>query len=52
MKRDPVCNMEVREESALTAECDGELYYFCSEGCREKFLQERTCRPPRASYDL
>ena len=44
--------MEVDEKSALTAECDGEIYYFCSEGCRDKFLQERTCRTPRASYDL
>jgi len=30
MKKDPVCNMEVDEKSALTAECDGEVYYFCS----------------------
>ena len=44
MKKDPVCNMEVREENALTTECDGEFYYFCSEGCRDKFLQERTCK--------
>ncbi len=29
MKRDPVCNMEVHEENALTAKYDGEVYYFC-----------------------
>ncbi|MEJ2695751.1 MAG: FAD-dependent oxidoreductase, partial [Candidatus Sulfobium sp.] len=52
MKRDPVCNMEVREEDAVTAECDGEIFYFCSEGCRDKFLEERTCKVPRRSYDL
>jgi alkyl hydroperoxide reductase subunit F len=52
MKRDPVCNMEVREDTAITAECNGELFYFCSEGCRDRFLEERTCARPRTSYDL
>ncbi len=52
MKRDPVCNMEVREENAVTAECNGEVFYFCSEGCRDKFLNERVCKVPRRSYDL
>jgi YHS domain-containing protein len=52
VKRDPVCNMEVREEDAVTAECDGEVFYFCSEGCRDKFLKERACKVPRTSYDL
>ncbi len=51
MKKDPVCHMEVKEEEAIQAVCDGETYYFCSEGCRDKFLQERTCAP-RTSYDL
>jgi len=31
LKTDPVCRMEVREEEAITAECDGVMYYFCSE---------------------
>jgi YHS domain-containing protein len=52
MRRDPVCNMEVREEDAVTAECNGEVLYFCSEGCREKFLKEGPCKVPRTSYDL
>ena len=50
LKTDPVCQMKVREEEAVTAECDGELYYFCSEGCRDKFLKDRTCE--RTAYDL
>ena len=50
MKQDPVCLMEVKETEAVTAECDGVLYYFCSEGCRDKFLKERTCA--RTAYDL
>lgn len=52
MKKDPVCNMEVEEEGSVTAECDGLLYYFCSVGCREKFLKEKACKVPRTSYDL
>ncbi len=30
--------MTVDEASALSAECDGEKFYFCSEHCRQKFL--------------
>jgi alkyl hydroperoxide reductase subunit F len=52
MKKDPVCNMEVSEKDAFTAECDGLLYYFCSEGCKEKFLKERARKTPRTSYDI
>jgi NADH-dependent peroxiredoxin subunit F len=50
LKTDPICQMEVRESEAVTAECDGVIYYFCSEGCRDKFLQDRTCA--RTAYDL
>jgi alkyl hydroperoxide reductase subunit F len=39
MARDPICNMEVREESALREERGGKVYYFCSEGCRQRFLE-------------
>ncbi len=52
MKRDPVCNMEVREDTGITAECSGVVHYFCSEGCRDKFLKEMACKLPRTSYDL
>ncbi len=44
--------MEVDENSAIIAECEGIIYYFCSEGCKEKFLNERTCKVPRSTYDL
>lgn len=52
MKRDPVCNMEVDEKDALITECEGETFYFCSEGCRDRFLKEKACKLPRTSYDL
>ncbi len=38
MARDPVCHMEVDESSALTLVRDGETFYFCGDGCRQKFL--------------
>jgi len=34
---DPICGMEV-EATALTAERDGQRFYFCCEHCRSKFL--------------
>jgi alkyl hydroperoxide reductase subunit F len=52
MKKDPVCHMEVDERKAVLAECEGTTYYFCSEGCRSKFLEGNTCKIPRTTYDL
>lgn len=52
MKRDPVCNMEVHEDTGIRAECEGVVLYFCSEGCRDRFLRERSCKLPRTAYDL
>jgi YHS domain-containing protein len=50
LKTDPICLMEVKETEAVTTECNGVHYFFCSEGCRNKFLQDRTCA--RTAYDL
>jgi len=36
--KDPVCGMTVDPASALHAERDGKTFYFCSEGCQQKFL--------------
>lgn len=44
--------MDVNEDDALTTACDGETFYFCSEGCRDRFIKQKECRIPRASYDL
>ncbi|MDF1525263.1 MAG: heavy metal translocating P-type ATPase [bacterium] len=38
MAIDPVCNMEVDEKTGLSGEKDGKTFYFCSPGCKEKFL--------------
>ncbi len=38
MKTDPVCGMEVMEESEHHAEHEGKSYHFCSEHCLHKFI--------------
>jgi Cu+-exporting ATPase len=38
---DPVCGMNVAPQSAAgTSEHSGEMYYFCSSGCKQKFDAE------------
>ena len=34
---DPVCGMTVQASTAKTAAFQGQVYYFCSQKCREKF---------------
>ena len=34
---DPVCGMTVEKASAKSAVHEGQVYYFCSQTCREKF---------------
>ena len=39
---DPVCGMEVAvSEASIQLERDGEVHYFCSEGCRDTFSAQR-----------
>jgi putative ABC transport system ATP-binding protein len=38
MSTDPVCSMSVERERAVSAERDGETFFFCSRGCRQEFL--------------
>ena len=41
MAIDPVCEMEVDEESAAaTYYYEGNTYYFCAVGCRDRFAQD------------
>jgi len=37
---DPVCGMTVDPATALSAEIGGARYYFCSAGCRAKFVAD------------
>ena len=40
MAIDPMCGMTVDEKTAASATRDGVIAYFCSEGCRRRFLGE------------
>jgi P-type Cu+ transporter len=45
---DPICGMTVKEEGAAgEAEYAGRRYYFCSGGCREKFIKDPGRHAPR-----
>lgn len=38
---DPVCGMKIKKsEAKATYEYNGKSYYFCMEGCKEKFVKE------------
>ena len=38
---DPVCSMKVRADpSAPHLEFNGKVYYFCSDGCRDRFSKK------------
>jgi putative ABC transport system ATP-binding protein len=38
MATDPVCGMAVEREKAISAERDGQTFFFCSRCCRDEFL--------------
>jgi P-type Cu+ transporter len=40
MATDPICHMTVDEKTALKGTRDGQVFYFCSLHCKEKFLSE------------
>jgi len=42
MKTDPVCSMEVSEDTDIHTEYNGEVYYFCNQNCLHKFETEPT----------
>ncbi len=38
--QDPVCKVFIPRRNALVARREGQDFFFCSEGCRKKFLQK------------
>ncbi|PMP73271.1 MAG: hypothetical protein C0180_07190 [Aciduliprofundum sp.] len=51
MVKDPVCGMEVKEDTKFRSDYNGKTYYFCSESCKkqfdknpEKYVRERRSR--------
>jgi Cu+-exporting ATPase len=48
---DPICHMTVDERTGLHADVAGERYYFCSAGCRQKFLAQHAGGPKLVSLE-
>ena len=40
MAKDPICGMQVNENSALKITKDGKDYFFCSAHCKNKFIEQ------------
>ena len=40
MATDPICGMTVDEATALHGERGGQVFYFCSDQCQQKFLAQ------------
>jgi Cu+-exporting ATPase len=41
MAKDPVCGMVIDEtKAAATASYEGQMYFFCSAGCKSRFEEE------------
>jgi len=49
MAKDPICGMTVDETTALHAERNGQIFYFCSDHCRQKFLAQASSENPATS---
>ncbi|MBU1044527.1 MAG: heavy metal translocating P-type ATPase [Candidatus Omnitrophica bacterium] len=41
MEKDLICGMAVDEQKAIKIERDGKAYYFCSDKCRDEFIQNQ-----------
>lgn len=41
MLKDPHCGMYIARDLAVTARSGNEVFYFCSEECRDKYLSVR-----------
>ena len=41
LMKDPVCQTYIPRESAYVAAIEGQEYYFCSEACRDRFIENK-----------
>ncbi len=51
MIKDPICGMEVKNEK-FAFEFEGKRYFFCSQGCLERFKNSTEERLQKGAYDL
>lgn len=42
MKKDPVCGTYIPERSSLKLKSGGDIHHFCSEKCREHYIETIT----------
>lgn len=40
--KDPHCQIHIPESNALSAEVEGQVYYFCSLRCLKEFKRQKT----------
>ncbi|MBN2296022.1 MAG: heavy metal translocating P-type ATPase [Pirellulales bacterium] len=40
MPKDPICGMQIDESSEIRADRNGQTFFFCSEHCRSRFMQQ------------
>jgi uncharacterized protein len=46
--RDPQCGTYLLPEQGFSARVAGEVHYFCSEACRDRFITEHSARSDKA----
>ncbi len=40
MAVDPVCGMSIERDKTIRGEWEGQIFYFCAQGCRDEFLND------------
>lgn len=50
MGRDPICGMEVNPQNAIKVSKDGKGYFFCSVGCKDKFIKQEGIEEAAVCY--
>jgi len=50
MARDPICGMQVDENSAIKVTKDSKEYFFCSAHCKDKFMQKEGIKDAIVCY--
>lgn len=49
---DPICKMDIHKEDAIALKLKETTYYFCSEGCKNKFQNEKSYKASDESEPL
>jgi len=50
MAKDPICGMQVNEDSAIKITKDGKDYFFCGTHCKNKFLKAQGIKEAAVCY--